>query len=162
MAEHGDPLAPGVVLIAPPGAHLLVDRRQVVLAGGPRENRARPSVNRLFSAAARHHDAFAIGVLLAGLLDDGVAGMAAIKAAGGVTVAQDPAEAEYDSIPRAAIAAGVVDHVVSLAELPALIERLVREPAARATLPDEIRIEAALDLDPEMPEEAASSGPRPG
>jgi two-component system chemotaxis response regulator CheB len=145
-AEHGDPLTPGRVLVAPPGVHLLIDHDRVALAGGPRENRSRPSINRLFRSAAAHHPGRSVGVLLTGMLDDGVAGLVAIKKAGGVTVVQDPVEAEYPSMPRSAIAAGAVDHIAPLEKIGPLLVTLVRERAAiAAAVPIEVQIEAKLD-----------------
>jgi two-component system chemotaxis response regulator CheB len=146
-AEHGDDVVRGRVLVAPPGIHMLLADHKVVLAGGPRENRARPSINRLFRSAARSFDSRTIGVLLTGMLDDGVAGLDAIRKSGGVTIVQDPAEAEYESMPKAALAAGVTDHVSRIDEMGALITRLVREPALHKRVPDDVRLQAALDVE---------------
>jgi two-component system chemotaxis response regulator CheB len=97
----------------------------VILAGGPRENHSRPSINRLFHSAAACCAGRSIGVLLTGMLDDGVAGLAAIERAGGVTVVQDPADAAYPEMPRNAIASMQVNHVVSLDGLGPLLVRLI-------------------------------------
>jgi len=144
-AEHGDALVPGHVLVGPPGVHVMVERDRTVLVGGPRENRARPAINRLFRSAARHHGGRAIGVLLTGMLDDGVSGLAAIKKVGGVTLVQDPSEAEYPSMPRSAVDAGVADHVLPLADLGPALVRLVHEQAAPAPVPSDVAVESSLD-----------------
>lgn len=70
-----------------------------------------------------------IGVILTGTLDDGAARMAAIKEAGGVTIAQDPEEAAAPGMPRNAIMTGMVDHVLPLREIPLLAAALVEEEA---------------------------------
>src|SRR5262245_36673151 len=69
-AEQGEAIEPGRVYVAPPDVHMLVDDAHVVLTTGPRENRSRPSINRLFRSTAARHGSRAIGVLLTGLLDD--------------------------------------------------------------------------------------------
>jgi two-component system chemotaxis response regulator CheB len=70
-----------------------------------------------------------VGVVLTGVLDDGAAGLAAITRCGGLAVVQDPDDAMWPEMPRAALAHDNVDHVVTLAALPALLRRLVLEPA---------------------------------
>ena len=74
-------------------------------------------------------------MLLTGALDDGAAGIVAIKAAGGVTIVQDPEEAFSPGMPRSAIATGSVDHVLPIRDIPVLLTALVEEqaPASRAT-----------------------------
>jgi two-component system chemotaxis response regulator CheB len=70
-----------------------------------------------------------IGVILTGTLDDGTAGIAAVKGAGGTTIAQDPDEALAPGMPRNAINTGTVDHVLPLADIPVLLSALVEEDA---------------------------------
>jgi chemotaxis protein methyltransferase CheR/two-component system CheB/CheR fusion protein len=65
-----------------------------------------------------------IGVILSGSGSDGTAGIAAIKQAGGITIAQDPAEAEFSPMPKSAIASGCIDKVLRLAEIGPAIEAL--------------------------------------
>ena len=144
-AEHEDAFEPGRVLVAPPGVHMMIADGHVVLVGGPRENRARPAINRLFRSAARSYGGRVIGVLLTGLLDDGVSGLAAIRASGGVTLVQDPSDAEYESMPRAAVVAGAATQVLPLDAIGQRIALLVREPAAARRVPDEVRNGAAMD-----------------
>jgi two-component system chemotaxis response regulator CheB len=165
-ARHGDPLEPGRIYIAPPDRHVLVHDRRLLLDAGPKENGHRPAIDPLFMTAARHGEQV-IGVVLSGTLDDGAAGLAAIKAHGGVAVVQDPEDALYASMPRNAIARVPVDHVVPLAQLAALLERLVsgeddppppdaangdaREPARHAEAPG-----GELDANQRMREHEAS------
>jgi two-component system chemotaxis response regulator CheB len=73
-----------------------------------------------------------VGVVLTGNLDDGTAGLAAIKGCGGLAVVQDPADADYPGMPESAIANVEVDHVVPVGEIGALLDRLVREPLPAA------------------------------
>jgi two-component system chemotaxis response regulator CheB len=121
-AVDGMDLERGVILVAPNDHHLLVDRRSVRLSRGPLINGHRPAIDPLFESAARSFPDRVLGVVLSGMLDDGVAGLGAIKLSGGTTAVQDPAEAPYPSMPQAAIAAKVVDHILPVAALARLIE----------------------------------------
>ena len=95
------------------------------------ENGVRPAVDPLFRSAARQYGPRVIGVVLTGALDDGTAGIAAIKAAGGITVVQDPDEAFAPGMPRNAVNTGLVDHVLPLRDIPLLLGALVEEDATR-------------------------------
>src|SRR5262245_34263888 len=121
-AADGMELERGVALVAPTDHHLLVDGSSVRLSRGPLINGHRPAIDPLFESAARSFPDRVLGVMLSGMLDDGVAGMGAIKLAGGTTAVQDPAEAPYPAMPQAAIEARVVDHVLRVADLAKLIE----------------------------------------
>lgn len=127
-ADDGESLRPGTVLLAPPGRHLVVAEDTVSLSSGPRENGWRPAIDVLFRSAAVAHGAGVIGVILSGALDDGAAGMVAIRLRGGVGVVQDPGEALHSSMPQAAIDAAVVDHVLPSAKIPDLVLELIEHP----------------------------------
>lgn len=140
--EDGEEIARGTIYVATPDHHLLLRPGKVLMRRGPYENRTRPAVNALFRSAAMAYGGRVIGVVLTGLLDDGTDGLIAISAGGGLSVVQDPDEAAWPSMPRNALKRDHVAHVASLAALPALLERLVREEAGPSIpLPDEYRIE---------------------
>lgn len=105
-ATDAMPLRAGTVVVAPPGKHLLVADASVVLDAGPRQNGHRPSADVLFRSLAESYGQRAAGVVLSGTMDDGAAGLRAIRQAQGLTIAQDPAEAAFPGMPRAAIAEG--------------------------------------------------------
>jgi two-component system, chemotaxis family, protein-glutamate methylesterase/glutaminase len=127
LAEEGDPLAAGRVLIAPPDRHLVVERGQVSVVNAPRENRARPAIDPLFRTAALAYGPRVIAVALSGVLDDGTAGAAAVRRRGGLVVVQDPDDALFADIPRNIIEHVGADHVVPAAGIGALVSRLSTE-----------------------------------
>lgn len=129
-AEDGAGIEAGVVYVAPPDRHVMVELDRLVVSAGPRENGHRPAVDVLFRSAARAHGNRVIGVVLTGALDDGAAGLHAIKARGGTAVVQDPRDAQNPDMPRHAMRATRVDHCVPLAEIPAVLARLVAEEVA--------------------------------
>lgn len=160
-AAHGEPVAPGRVYVAPPDSHLLLDGARTLVVGGARENHARPSINRLFRSAAATYGNRTVGVVLTGKLDDGTAGLRAIRTAGGTAVVQEPAEAEFPDMPRNALAGAGADHVTRLGELPRLLVRLVDETIAPVAVPAGVSAEAALDrADFAEPEALQQLGPQ--
>ena len=153
-AVDNERIVPGRVYVAVPDRHLLIERGRVCLVRGPKENRARPSVDPLFRSAARDYGSRVIGVVLTGALDDGTSGLQAIKARGGLAVVQDPAEALYAGMPGSAVENVAVDYCMPLTEIPALLARLAVEPApdgAAYPLPPNLDLEvriAEMDMDP--------------
>ena len=158
-AENDESIVPGRIYVAPPDRHLLIRDGTVRLTVGPREHGHRPAVDPLFRSAARSHGPRVIGVLLSGTLDDGTAGLHAIKAAGGLTMVQDPTRCAYPGMTASAIEFVAVDHVVLPEELAATLVRLVSEearPAGRVARTEEID-----PIDPE-PAEAGTAALRQG
>jgi two-component system, chemotaxis family, protein-glutamate methylesterase/glutaminase len=101
--QDGEDLSCGVILVAPPDRHLAVSGGQVRLLAGPRENGHRPSGDILLRSVAENCRTRCSGVVLSGTMDDGAAGLAAVRAVGGLALVQDPAEAAFPSMPMAAI-----------------------------------------------------------
>ncbi len=127
-AQHpsdGMPIHAGQIYVAPPDHHMLVEPGRVRLTRGPRENWARPAVDPLFRSAAHAYGAGVVGVILTGGLNDGTAGLLEVKRQGGVTVVQDPGEAEDPSMPRSALQHVQVHHCLPLRSMPALLSELV-------------------------------------
>jgi two-component system, chemotaxis family, protein-glutamate methylesterase/glutaminase len=127
-AEDGLEIAPGTIYTAPPDRHLLVEAGRMRVIRGPRENRHRPAIDPLFRSAAWAHGPRVVGVVLSGSLDDGTAGLWAIKSCGGITVVQEPAEAEHPEMPTHALMHNRIDHRLPLAGIAELLVRLSREP----------------------------------
>lgn len=131
FADDDLPLRPGRVAVAPPGNHLLVHDGNLVLSQGARENGLRPAIDPLFRSAARAAGPNVVSVLLSGTLDDGAAGTAMIRAAGGVTIVQDPAEADFPDMPRNAIETGDVAAVLPVAAIAPAIRAAVETMVGR-------------------------------
>lgn len=145
-ALDGESLKPGFIYVAPPDRHLLVDDGALRLSHGPRENQARPAIDPLFRTAALHWRERVIGVVLSGGMDDGTAGLAAIKSAGGIALVQDPSTAVEPSMPRSALANVEVDHCLQPAAMGPMIAELLgveRAPPPGWAL-QEVRDEQAL------------------
>jgi two-component system, chemotaxis family, protein-glutamate methylesterase/glutaminase len=133
----GEPLQYGRIYVAVPDHHLVIESGVVRVAHTASENGVRPAVDPLFRSAARAYGPRVIGVILTGTLDDGTAGIAAVKEAGGITIAQDPEEAFAPGMPRNAIATGNVDHILPVRDIPVLIGALVDEEAPSLKPPQE-------------------------
>jgi two-component system, chemotaxis family, protein-glutamate methylesterase/glutaminase len=128
-ASDGEPLLPGRIYVAPPDCHLLVGPNNVHLASGPKENGHRPAVDALFRSAAVAHGENVIAVILSGMLDDGSAGLLAVKQAGGTALVLDPATTVYTGMPANAIATVDVDVVAPIEGLAAaIVERAGTSP----------------------------------
>jgi len=114
QAQHGEPILPGLVYIAPPDEHLLVGPGKIQLAHSQLVHFSRPSIDLLFESVAGMYGSRSIGVILSGSNRDGAVGIRAIKEAGGTTLAQDPTSAEFKTMPQAAISTGCIDFVVAI------------------------------------------------
>lgn len=123
-AVHNAPILPARVYVAPSGQqHMLIDRGNVRLQAGPRENRSRPSIDALFRSASVAYGSQVVGVVLTGNLDDGSAGLADIKTRGGLAIAQDPDDALAPSMPLNAMESTDVDFVLPASQIgPKLVE----------------------------------------
>jgi two-component system chemotaxis response regulator CheB len=157
-AEDGAPVNGGCVYVAPPDCHLLVEDGHLRLDHGARTNGHRPAIDPLFRAVAAAYGPAGAGVVLSGVLDDGTAGLMAIKQAGGVTLAQDPAEALYDMMPRTAIEVVSPDHIGTAEQLGKLLADIAADvppdpPARLHALSEEHLVEV---------DRGSSDDPQPG
>jgi two-component system chemotaxis response regulator CheB len=121
----GESIIPGHIYIAPPDYHLLVEPGRLALSHTAHENRFRPSIDPLFRSAARHYGTRVIAILLSGGAGDGIAGLLAVRNAGGVAVVQHPDDAYAPGMPQNAIQLAGADYILPVAAMAALLERLV-------------------------------------
>ena len=136
--------------MAPPDHHLVVADGHVRVTKGPRENRFRPAVDPLFRSAALAYGSATIAVVLTGNLDDGAAGVSAVKQLHGVAVVQDPHDALFPSMPMNAIQNGKVDHIVPIAAMGPLLVKLVAGVAdlpAEAAMPAPVNVEVKIAME---------------
>jgi len=151
-ARDGQRLQAGHFYIAPPDYHLMVEPGVMRLTKGPRENRFRPAIDPLFRSAAQVYGPGAIGVVLSGGLDDGTAGLHAIKQLGGTAVVQHPTDALFPSMPMNAAKYVAIDFCAPTREMGAILTRLAATPvheAARAAPADlEVEVKIAKERNP--------------
>jgi two-component system chemotaxis response regulator CheB len=121
-AEDKQPIEPGTVYFAPPDYHMLVDRGPLIaLSSDPPVHYSRPSIDVLFESAADVYRDALLGILLTGASEDGAAGLAAVRQAGGITVVQRPDDAEVSLMVEAALRRAPADFVLPLHEIVSLI-----------------------------------------
>lgn len=145
--HSSEPIESGRVYVASPDHHLVLEPGVVMATKGPKENRFRPAVDPLFRSAAQTYGPRVIGVILTGALDDGAAGLWAVKHLGGTAVVQDPSDALAPSMPRNAMKYVTVDHCLPLSDIPRLLTRLVLEPGDQKgglQVPSGIQIEVDI------------------
>jgi two-component system chemotaxis response regulator CheB len=120
----GDPIKAGQVYVAPRDVHMSMHDERWRLHRGPKVHFSRPAIDPLFMSAAASRGRRAVGVLLSGGGSDGVLGLLAIKAADGLSIAQQPSEAQAPSMPRHAIDEDHVDAILRLDQIASLIAAL--------------------------------------
>jgi two-component system chemotaxis response regulator CheB len=145
LAEDGEKIKRGHVYIAVPDKHLLVKNGRIFLGRGTPENRWRPSIDILFRSAAAAYSGRVIGIILSGLMEDGTAGMLAIKKSGGTLIVQDPEEAEYADMPQSVLRNMDADYCVPLDAMGAiLVEKSKDGKENYAPAPRDVLAEAAI------------------
>ncbi|MBV9448715.1 MAG: chemotaxis protein CheB [Streptosporangiaceae bacterium] len=152
-ARDGEPLRHGRVYVAPPDRHMLIDDGRTRLSHGPRQNGLRPAADPLFRSAALFGGPRTTAVVLSGSLDDAALGSATVERQGGAVLVQDPAEASYVGMPKAALATTQDAIVVRARHLATAISRLATQPV------DVNQAEPPLDLRSEVAG-LLSGGPR--
>jgi two-component system chemotaxis response regulator CheB len=134
FAVDGEPPERGVIHVARADRHLVLTDGVLRVSRGPHENGFRPAIDTMFRSAAVAAGSRVVGVVLSGNLDDGTAGLVAVRRAGGIAVVQDPIDAPFPDMPRNALRGAGADHVVRLDELAPLLVRLTGEPANPRTV----------------------------
>ena len=168
QARQGMPLVPGEVVVAPPDAHLLVVDDAVVLGRGPHENGSRPAHDAMLRSAALARGPRVVAAVLTGLLDDGAAGLHVVHRHGGLCLVQDPADADFPSMPTAALRAVPDARSIPLRALAEAVVRAVDEVAPPPPdVPEEVwqrdlaELQSALGRAPIMPDGSPAGEPSP-
>jgi two-component system chemotaxis response regulator CheB len=156
-AEDGEEIRAGHIYVAPPDKHLLVSDGRLSLDRGPRINGHRPAVDSLFRTAADVWRQNAVGIVLSGVLDDGTAGLLAIKRRGGRAFVQDPHEALYEGMPKSAIEFVTPDLVATASDIGRALAELDSDqpdpPEGVVYVPEDTYVEV---------DRGASDNPQPG
>ncbi len=123
--DEKEQILPGYVYIAPANYHVLVEEDKTFsLDVSELVHYSRPSLDVSFKSAAQVYKNKLIGVILTGANRDGSEGLGEIKNKGGLTIVQDPAEAEVDTMPKAAIKNTQVDHILTLEGIKNMLIKL--------------------------------------
>ncbi len=130
-----EPIKPNRIYVAPPDRHLVIERDHVRVTRGPKENRFRPAIDPLFRSAAYAYGPGVIGVILSGALDDGTAGLWAIKSRGGIAIVQDPSDAQVSAMPSNALREVAVDYALPAIGIAPLLEELSAEEIPQYNFP---------------------------
>ncbi|MGH2487798.1 MAG: chemotaxis protein CheB, partial [Ktedonobacterales bacterium] len=146
-AVDGAPIERGHIYVAPPDMHVLLEQGYMRVVRGPKENRTRPAIDPLFRTAARVYGPRVIGVVLSGALNDGTAGLLAIKRRSGLAIVQDPHDAVVAMMPESALDYVSVDHCVPAAQIAPLLNQLTRlgaEDEGAYPVPSDMDFEANI------------------
>nr|WP_276599512.1 chemotaxis protein CheB [Nannocystis sp. SCPEA4] len=133
LVKEEMPLQPDHVYVAPPGVQLAVVEQRLVPSPRPEDRTQYTPIDVFLSSLAKELEACAVGVVLSGNGVDGSSGLREVKGVGGITIAQDPETARYDNMPRAAIAAGCVDLVLTPHRIAEELQRIGRHPYVRSS-----------------------------
>ncbi|HEV7621770.1 MAG TPA: chemotaxis protein CheB, partial [Flavisolibacter sp.] len=146
LAVDKEKIKKGVIYVAPPDYHMLLGKDEVFLGKGAPENRWRPSINNLFRSAAANYNSRVIGIILTGLLDDGTSGMSMIKRSGGITIVQDPNEADYPDMPLSILDNMEVDHCESISNIGFVLSEIISHTEPKEVkVPDDVIMETEMD-----------------
>jgi two-component system chemotaxis response regulator CheB len=133
-ARDQTPIAPHVIYVAQPDLHLIVDsNRRFSYIDGTRVRGLLSSANPLFASAAAVFRNRMIAVVLTGSGMDATDGVQAVKACGGIVIAQDPATAEHGGMPQSAIKTGAVDYVLPIAAIAPILAAIVEDHGSPET-----------------------------
>lgn len=124
---EGQPIHPGMIIVAEPGNHMKIQDNRISLDDGPSVCHVKPAADVLFSSAAKYFGKRVIGVILTGSGHDGTEGCRNIKKAGGLTIAQDEESSIFFQMPGSAIRAQCIDYVLPLNDIAAKLVEITRE-----------------------------------
>lgn len=148
--KDGEPIGQGIIYVAPPDHHMLIENGNILIKKGPKENNFRPSIDTLMRSAAYEYGPRVIGIVLTGYLNDGTSGLWSVKRLGGTTLVQNPEEAMYPDMPRNVLKYVVVDYILPLYEIGRKLGELVSQPVNTDHLPDTEAIKKRLKIETDI------------
>lgn len=132
QADEKEPIRPGCVYIAPPDYHVLIESDKTLsLTSDELVRFSRPSIDVLFESAAVVFRDQLIGIVLTGASNDGAAGIEAVRSYGGLTIVQDPSEADFPFMPQASIQTKRVNHIWTLSQIQDFLMNLIENGDGR-------------------------------
>lgn len=126
--RDGEEIKKGVIYVAPPDHHMIIEGGHILIKKGPRENNFRPSVDALMRSAAYWYGSRVIAAVLTGYLSDGSSGLWSVQQFGGVTIVQSPEDSSYPDMPRNALEYVDAAYILPLKEIGPLVNQLTTEP----------------------------------
>ncbi len=128
QADEGMTVEPNSVYIIPPNKTLSITGDRLHVEQFEQRRGMRTPIDTFFRSLAEDRGERAVGIVLSGTASDGTLGLKEIKLHGGLTIAQDPAEAQHDGMPRSALNSGAVDYALPAAEMPTVLQNYAHHP----------------------------------
>ncbi|MCF2492340.1 chemotaxis protein CheB [Dyadobacter chenhuakuii] len=135
--QDGEKIQKGIIYVAPPDHHLIIEEEHISIKRGPKENNFRPAVDVTMRSAAYWHGSRVIAAVLTGYLNDGSSGLWSVEQFGGVTIVQSPEDSPYPDMPKNALERVDPDYILPLKDIGQLINTLVNQPAEPIQLEDD-------------------------
>jgi two-component system chemotaxis response regulator CheB len=130
--NDGDAIEQGKIYVAPNDHHLILEKNKILVKRGPKENRFRPSIDALFRSASYAYGDRVIGIILSGILNDGVSGLWTIKQRGGIVIVQSPDDAEQTLLIENVLEYVEPDYIIAASGMGPLISCLAKEHVSEA------------------------------
>ncbi len=129
LGKEGYAIKPGEIYLAPGDRHMIIhpSTKTIVLSDAPPENFVRPSADPLFKSTAENFGKKTIGVVLTGMGHDGTIGCGYVNAAGGFVIAQNPATALLNSMPKSVVDLRLAKVIAELEEIPGIIDACINK-----------------------------------
>lgn len=147
--KDGEEIRKGVIYIAPPDHHMIIEGGHILIKRGPKENNFRPSIDALMRSAAYWYGSRVTAAVLTGYLNDGTSGLWSVRQFGGVTIVQSPQDALYPDMPRNALEYVDADYNIPLKDIGLLINKLAGQLATPGHVKNDLirtRMKAEIEI----------------
>ncbi|WP_031530846.1 chemotaxis protein CheB [Dyadobacter crusticola] len=136
--RDGEQISKGIIYVAPPDHHMIIENEHISIKRGPKENNFRPAIDVTMRSAAYWHADQVIAAVLTGYLSDGSSGLWSVQQLGGTTIVQSPEDSPYPDMPRNALERVDPDYILPLKDIGPLINTLVTQPAKRNRVENDV------------------------